>query len=111
MLESLAKHARFDLKVKAEGDVHVSYHHTVEDCGIVFGQALKVALGDKKGIRRYGWSLLPMDEALIMCSLDLSGRPLFFYEDLGLRRLPTLTLSSYGSFLRASPLRAGRPFT
>jgi len=85
MLESLAKHARFDLKVKAEGDVHVSYHHTVEDCGIVFGQALKVALGDKKGIRRYGWSLLPMDEALVMCALDLSGRPLFFYEDLGLR--------------------------
>ncbi|AAC06405.1 imidazoleglycerol-phosphate dehydratase HisB [Aquifex aeolicus] len=85
MLESFAKHGRFDLKVEAEGDVHVSHHHTVEDCGIVLGQAVLKALGDKKGIRRYGYSIIPMDEALVLSSIDISGRPLFFYEDKDLR--------------------------
>lgn len=85
MLESFAKHGRFDLRVKAEGDVHVSHHHTVEDCGIVLGQAFLQALGDKKGIRRYGDAIVPMDEALVLCALDFSGRGLFYYEDKGLR--------------------------
>ncbi|NPB07481.1 MAG: imidazoleglycerol-phosphate dehydratase HisB [Aquificae bacterium] len=85
MLESFAKHGRFDLEVEAEGDVHVSHHHTVEDCGIVLGLAVQKALGDKKGIRRYGYSIIPMDEALVLSSIDLSGRPLFFYEDRNLR--------------------------
>ncbi|RUM29825.1 MAG: imidazoleglycerol-phosphate dehydratase HisB [Aquifex sp.] len=85
MLESFARHGRFDLEVEAEGDVHVSHHHTVEDCGIVLGQAVLKALGDKKGIRRYGHSIVPMDEALILSAIDISGRPLFFYEDKGLR--------------------------
>ncbi|NPB06031.1 MAG: imidazoleglycerol-phosphate dehydratase HisB [Aquificae bacterium] len=85
MLETLARHAKLDLELKAEGDVHVSHHHTVEDCGIVFGQAVRQALGDKRGIKRYGWSVVPMDEALVMCALDLSGRPLFFYDDKNLR--------------------------
>ncbi|RUM29066.1 MAG: imidazoleglycerol-phosphate dehydratase HisB, partial [Aquifex sp.] len=85
MLESFAKHGRFDLKVEAEGDVHVSHHHTVEDCGIVLGQAVLKALGDKKGIKRYGYSIIPMDEALVLSSIDISGRPLFFYEDKNLR--------------------------
>ena len=85
MLESFAKHGRFDLEVEAEGDVHVSHHHTVEDCGIVMGKAFLKALGDKKGIRRYGYSIIPMDEALVLSSIDISGRPLFFYEDKGLR--------------------------
>ncbi|GAB6065930.1 imidazoleglycerol-phosphate dehydratase HisB [Aquifex pyrophilus] len=85
MLESFARHGKFDLEVEAEGDVHVSHHHTVEDCGIVLGQAFLKALGDKKGIRRYGYSIIPMDEALVLSSIDISGRPLFFYEDKGLR--------------------------
>ncbi len=85
MLESFARHGRFDLEVKAEGDVHVSYHHTVEDCGIVLGQAVLKALGDKRGIRRFGDSVVPMDEALVMSAIDFSGRGLFFYEDMGLR--------------------------
>jgi len=85
MIETLAKHSGFDIKVYAEGDIHVSHHHTVEDLGIVLGEAFEKALGDKKGIRRFGYSIVPMDEALVLCSIDLSGRPLFFYEDLGLR--------------------------
>jgi imidazoleglycerol-phosphate dehydratase len=85
MLESFARHGRFDLEVEAEGDVHVSHHHTVEDCGIVLGQAVLKALGEKRGIRRYGYSIVPMDEALILSAIDISGRPLFFYEDKGLR--------------------------
>ena len=85
MLESFARHGRFDLKVKAEGDVHVSHHHTVEDCGIVLGQAVLKALGDKKGIRRYGHAIVPMDEALVMSAIDFSGRGLFYYDDRNLR--------------------------
>jgi len=85
MLETLAKHGKFDLEVEAEGDVHVSHHHTVEDCGIVLGLAVQKALGEKRGIKRYGYSIIPMDEALVLSSIDLSGRPLFFYDDRGLR--------------------------
>ena len=85
MLESFAKHGRFDLKVEAEGDVHVSHHHTVEDCGMVLGQAVLKALGNKRGIRRYGHAIIPMDEALVLSAIDVSGRPLFFYEDKNLR--------------------------
>ncbi len=85
MLESFSKHGRFDLRVEAEGDVEVSHHHTVEDVGIVLGQAFLKALGDKRGIRRFGYSVIPMDEALVLSSVDISGRPLFFYEDMGLR--------------------------
>jgi len=85
MLESFAKHGGFDLKVEAEGDIHVSHHHTVEDCGIVLGQAVLKALGDKKGIKRYGHAIIPMDEALVLCAIDVSGRPLFYYEDKNLR--------------------------
>lgn len=85
MVETLARHSGFDIELYAEGDVHVSYHHTVEDVGIVLGMALSQALGDKKGIGRYGYAIVPMDEALVLVSIDLSGRPLFFYEDMGLR--------------------------
>lgn len=85
MVETLARHGRFDIELYAEGDVHVSYHHTVEDVGIVLGMAFLQALGDKKGINRYGYAIVPMDEALALASIDLSGRPLFFYEDLNLR--------------------------
>jgi imidazoleglycerol-phosphate dehydratase len=75
MLELLKKHALIDLSVKAEGDLDVDYHHTVEDVGLVFGQALNVALGERKGIVRYGFASVPMDEALCETSLDLGGRP------------------------------------
>ena len=75
MLELLKKHALIDLSVKAEGDLDVDYHHTVEDTGLVLGQAINQALGDRKGIMRYGFASIPMDEALCETSLDLGGRP------------------------------------
>ena len=80
MLELFAKHGRFDLTARCRGDVRVDDHHTVEDLGIALGQAFDRALGEKKGIRRYGQRLLPMDEALILCALDLSGRAYLGYE-------------------------------
>ena len=75
MLDLLKKHALMDLTVKATGDLDVDYHHTVEDVGLVFGQALNQALGDRKGITRYGFASIPMDEALCETSIDLGGRP------------------------------------
>ncbi len=80
MLTLLAKHSLMDLKVKVQGDLHVDYHHTVEDTGIVLGQALKEALGDKAGIVRYGSFYLPMDETLARVVVDLSGRPFLDYR-------------------------------
>lgn len=80
MLLSFAKHGFFDLTCKVNGDLQVDCHHTIEDTGIVLGKAIKEALGDKKGIKRYGSFILPMDEALVLCAIDLSGRPYFSYE-------------------------------
>lgn len=80
MLKSFAKHGFFDLKLTCKGDLEVDCHHTIEDVGIVLGTAIKEALGDKKSIRRYGYYILPMDEALLLCALDLSGRPYFQYD-------------------------------
>jgi imidazoleglycerol-phosphate dehydratase len=80
MLTLFARHGFFDLKLKASGDIDVDYHHTVEDTGIVLGQVLKEALGEKRGIRRYGYFLLPMDESLARIALDLSNRPAFVYK-------------------------------
>ncbi|MDQ8206266.1 imidazoleglycerol-phosphate dehydratase HisB [Coraliomargarita sp. SDUM461003] len=80
MLTLFAKHGLFDLKVKATGDLDVDYHHMVEDTGIVLGQLVKKALGDKRGIRRYGFFLLPMDESLARVVLDLSNRQAFVYK-------------------------------
>ncbi len=77
MLEGFAKHGLFDLTVKADGDLQVDPHHTVEDVGIVLGQAIREALGDKNGICRFGYFILPMDEALALCAVDLGGRPYF----------------------------------
>ena len=74
MLDLFARHGRFDLEVYCNGDINVDYHHTVEDVGIVLGQAFKKALGDMKGIIRYGSTILPMDESLILTALDISGR-------------------------------------
>jgi imidazoleglycerol-phosphate dehydratase len=80
MLTAFGRHALFDLSVHAEGDLHIDAHHTVEDVAIVLGQALREAMGDKAGIRRFGDSLVPLDEALAQCSVDLAGRPFLMHS-------------------------------
>lgn len=80
MLEGFSKHGFFDLNLNCEGDLAVDGHHTVEDCGIVLGTAIKEALGDKVGIKRYGSFVLPMDETLVLCAVDLCGRPYLNYD-------------------------------
>lgn len=80
MLEGFAKHGFFDLELNCEGDLAVDCHHTIEDCGIVLGNAIRNALGDKKGIKRFGSCMLPMDETLVLCAIDLSGRPYLVFD-------------------------------
>ena len=80
MLDGFARHGLFDLKVNVVGDLAVDCHHTVEDTGIVLGNAIKKAIGDKKGIKRYGSCMLPMDETLVLCAIDLSGRPYLAFD-------------------------------
>lgn len=80
MLTGFAKHGLFDLNVKVSGDLAVDCHHTIEDTGIVLGNAIKKAIGDKKGIKRYGSCMLPMDESLVLCAIDLSGRPYLSFD-------------------------------
>ena len=80
MLDGFARHGFFDLSVFVKGDLQVDDHHTIEDTGIVLGTAIKEALGDKKGIRRFGSCILPMDESLVLCAVDLSGRPYFGWD-------------------------------
>lgn len=80
MLEGFSKHGFFDLDVTIKGDLHVDGHHTVEDAGIVLGNAIREAVGDKKGIRRYGYFILPMDDALALCAVDLCGRPYLRFD-------------------------------
>jgi imidazoleglycerol-phosphate dehydratase len=80
MLDQLARHALVDMSLAAKGDLHIDDHHTVEDCGIALGQALARALGDKRGVRRYGECSLPMDDAQVRCALDLSGRPFLVWN-------------------------------
>ncbi len=108
MLETFSKHSLIDLQVMASGDVHVSHHHTVEDVGIVLGMAVKEALGDKKGIKRFGHAIVPMDEALAMCAIDLSGRPLLFYDDLGFRgKITEFDFELMEEFFKGFTLSAG----
>jgi len=80
MLDGFARHGLFDLKVNVVGDLAVDCHHTIEDTGIVLGNAIKKAIGDKKGIKRYGSCMLPMDETLVLCAIDLSGRPYLAFD-------------------------------
>ena len=80
MLKSFAKHGFFDLEVKVKGDLIVDCHHTIEDTGIVLGEAIKKALGEKRSIKRYGSMMLPMDETLVLCAIDLSGRPYLVFN-------------------------------
>ena len=80
MLDSFARHGLFDLKVRAVGDIHVDSHHLIEDTGIVLGEAIREAVGDKKGIKRYGYFILPMDDALVLSAVDLSDRPYLVFD-------------------------------
>jgi imidazoleglycerol-phosphate dehydratase len=80
MLDLLSRHSLIDLEIEADGDLEVDAHHTIEDVGIVLGQALERALGDKRGISRYGWAIVPMDESLAQVAIDLSGRPAFVFN-------------------------------
>jgi imidazoleglycerol-phosphate dehydratase len=108
MLDHIARHGLLDLEIRAQGDLHVDHHHTVEDVGICLGDALRKALGDKSGIRRYGSALVPMDEALASVALDLSGRPYLVYANpLADRFAGEFALDLVQVFLQALTDRAG----
>ncbi len=108
MLSMVGKHGLIDLDIAAEGDLEVDGHHTVEDVGICLGQALKDALGDRKGIRRYGSSLMPMDETLVLVALDISGRPYLVYDvDLPVEIIGTYDTALTVEFLQAFITSAG----
>lgn len=108
MLTGFAKHGFFDLDISCTGDLEVDTHHTIEDVGIVLGQAVREALGDKAGIRRYGYFVLPMDETLMLCSLDLSGRPyLNFDASFTTERLGNLETEMIREFFYALSYSAG----
>ena len=107
MLELLSRHSLIDLTVRAEGDLDVDFHHTVEDVGIVLGQALRQALGDKRGIVRYGTAFVPMDEALVAASVDISGRPfLVFNVPVARTRVSNFDLDMLQEFFRAFAFNA-----
>ena len=102
MLNGFARHGLFDLEVHVTGDLEVDSHHTIEDTGIVLGQAIAAALGEKKGIKRYGSFLLPMDETLAMCAVDLSGRPYLNYQaEFTVEKLGTLDTEMIREFFYA----------
>ena len=102
MLNGFARHGLFDLKVHVTGDLEVDSHHTIEDTGIVLGQAIAAALGEKKGIKRYGSFLLPMDETLAMCAVDLSGRPYLNYQaEFTVEKLGTLDTEMIRAFMQS----------
>lgn len=108
MLILLAKHGFFDLTVSAKGDTEIDDHHTVEDIGIVLGDALKQALGKKEGIRRFGWASVPLDETLAQVTVDLSGRPYLVYRvDLPQRRIKAFDLGLFEDFFQAFVTHAG----
>ena len=102
MLDGFARHGLFDLEVKVKGDIEVDSHHTIEDTGIVLGQAIAKALGEKSGIKRYGYFILPMDETLAMCAVHLSGRPYLKYSaDFTVPRLGTMDTEMVKEFFYA----------
>ncbi len=108
MLEGFARHGFFDLTLRVKGDLHVDCHHTVEDTGIVLGTAIREALSDKRGIRRYGSCLLPMDETLVRCAIDLSGRPyLCFSADFTADRVGDMDTELFREFFYAVSYSAG----
>lgn len=108
MLSLMAKHGLFDLTTKAQGDLDVDGHHTVEDIGICLGQALQEALGEKRGIRRYGQSIMPMDETLMLVAIDISGRPYLAYDvELPVEVIGTYDTALTVEFLQAFTAKAG----
>lgn len=108
MLELFARHGKFDLSVTAKGDLDVDAHHTMEDLGLVLGEAFSRALGNKKGIRRYGNFMLPMDETLVLVALDLSGRPMLVYDlTPPTEKVGTLDTALFHEFLQAFCVKAG----
>ena len=108
MLDQLARHALIDMTVRCTGDLHIDDHHTVEDVGIAIGQALNKAVGDKKGIQRYGSCLLPMDDALVRAALDLSGRPFLVWNvDLPTPKIGTFDTELVREFFQALSTHGG----
>ena len=108
MLDQLARHSLIDMTVRATGDLHIDDHHTVEDVGITLGQALAKALGDKRGIRRYGSCLLPMDDALVRTALDLSARPFLVWNvDLPTQKIGTFDTELVREFFQAFSTQGG----
>ncbi|WP_299952936.1 imidazoleglycerol-phosphate dehydratase HisB [uncultured Roseobacter sp.] len=108
MLDQLARHSLIDMTVRAQGDLHIDDHHTVEDTGIAIGQALATALGDKRGIRRYGACLLPMDDALVRAALDLSARPFLIWNvDLPTAKIGTFDTELVREFFQALSTHGG----
>lgn len=108
MLELFAKHGHFDLAVKAKGDLQIDCHHTMEDLGLAFGEAIASALGNKEGIRRYGSFMLPMDESLALVALDLSGRPYLVYDLVPpADRIKDIDTALFGEFFRALCVKGG----
>lgn len=108
MLEGFSRHGFFDLNCKVQGDLHVDGHHTVEDTGIVLGKAIAQAVGDKKGIRRYGSFMLPMDDALALCAVDLCGRPYLNFDcTFPVERVGTLDTELVREFFYAVSYSAG----
>ena len=102
MLEQLSRHGGIGLEIKCKGDLNVDGHHTVEDVGLALGEALRAALGDKRGIERYGTAIVPMDEALILCAIDLSGRPCLRYTaDIPAERIGELDTELVREFMQA----------
>ncbi|MCV2888841.1 imidazoleglycerol-phosphate dehydratase HisB [Ruegeria aquimaris] len=108
MLDQLARHSLIDMTIRAKGDYHIDDHHTVEDTGIALGQALSAALGDKRGIRRYGECHLPMDDAQVRCALDLSGRPFLVWNvDLPTAKIGTFDTELVREFFQALSTHGG----
>jgi imidazoleglycerol-phosphate dehydratase len=108
MLDQLARHALIDMTIRCSGDTHIDDHHTVEDVGIALGQALSEAVGDKRGIRRYGSCLLPMDDALVCAALDISGRPYLVWQvDMPTAQIKTFDTELVREFFQAFSTHGG----
>lgn len=108
MLHALSRHSMIDIALRAEGDLHIDMHHTTEDVGIVLGQAIRAALAEKRGIRRYGHAVVPMDEALAECALDISGRPFLVWQvPFTAPKVGAMDTELFEEFFRAFAMQSG----
>ncbi len=108
MLHAFARHSMIDITLRAEGDLHIDMHHTTEDVGIVLGQAIRAALAEKRGIRRYGHAVVPMDEALAECALDISGRPFLVWQvPFTAPKVGAMDTELFEEFFRAFAMQSG----